>query len=182
MEKLTVRQAQGWLNKLVNICQCCAQDKDAKRRQPKCCGIGDCCEYYPGRRVIESARGTLRAALNHAMREELLSRNVAALTTLPTTRKKITRRSSWTVDEARKFLEWSRNHNDPLYPLWVLILVLGLRKGEVLGLIWPADEWPSADEDSAVIDLEWQLQRVGGHPLTHKHRLNTPAGLRDLVV
>jgi hypothetical protein len=39
------------------------------------------------------------------MREEILARNVAALTTLPTTRKKITRRSSWTVNEARKFLE-----------------------------------------------------------------------------
>ena len=27
------------------------------------------------------------------------------------------------------------------------------------------------DEDRAVIDLEWQLQRVGGHPLTHKQVL-----------
>jgi integrase len=63
-------------------------------------------------------------------------------------------------------LEWSRNHNDPIYPLWVLILVLGLRKGEALGLIWPDGDWPPGDEDSAVIDLEWQLQRVGGHPLT----------------
>jgi hypothetical protein len=47
--------------------------------------------------------------------------------------------------------------------------VLGLRKGEALGLIWPEDDddWPSADEDSAEIDLEWQLQRVGGKPLTH---------------
>lgn len=53
----------------------------------------------------------------------------------------------------------------------MLILVLALRKGEALGLIWPDDDWPPADEESAVIDLEWQLQRVGGHPLTHKHRL-----------
>ena len=68
------------------------------------------------------------------------------------------------MDEARKFLESSRNDNDPLYPLWVLIIVLGLRKGEALGLIWPEDDddWPSADEDSAEIGLEWQLQRVGG--------------------
>jgi hypothetical protein len=43
------------------------------------------------------------------------------------------RKNSWTVDEARKFLECSRNEDDPLYPLWVLILVLGLRKGEALG-------------------------------------------------
>jgi hypothetical protein len=52
----------------------------------------------------------------------------------------------------------------------VLILVLGLRKGEALGLIAPDDDWRT-DEDRAVIDLEWQLQRVGGHPLTHKQVL-----------
>jgi len=120
--------------------------------------------------VIEAPRGTLRAALNHAMREELISRNVAELVTLPKARKKNRRRNSWTVDEARKFLERSRNEDDPLYPLWVLILVLGLRKGEALGLIEPDDDWRT-DEDRAVIDLEWQLQRVGGHPLTHKQVL-----------
>jgi hypothetical protein len=48
------------------------------------------------------------------------------------------------VDRARKLPECSRNENDPLYPLWMLILVPGLRKGE------------------------WQLQRVGWHPLSRK--------------
>jgi integrase len=171
IDKLTVRETQAWINKLPGQCQCCAQGKDAARRKPKCCAIGECCEDYPSRRVIEAARGTLRAALNHAMREELISRNVAELVTLPRALKKNRRRNSWTVDEARKFLECSRNENDQLYPLWVLILLLGLRKGEALGLIEPDDGWQSTDEDTAVIDLEWQLQRVGGHPLTHKQVL-----------
>jgi integrase len=88
-------------------------------------------------------------------------------------RKKLRRRNSWTVDEARRFLESSRKDHDPLYPLWVLIIVLGLRKGEALGLIWPEDDgdWPDAAEDMAEIALEWQLQRVGGKPLTHKQQL-----------
>ena len=48
-----------------------------------------------------------------------------------------------------------------------------MRKGEALGQIWPDDEeWP-ADEDSAEIGLEWQLQHVAGHPLTHKDILKT---------
>jgi hypothetical protein len=76
--------------------------------------------------VIQAARGALRAALNHAIHEELISRNVAELAKLPKARKKLKRRSSWTVDEARKFLETSRS-DDPLYPLWMLIVVLGLR-------------------------------------------------------
>jgi integrase len=170
IDKLTVRETQTWLNKLPGICQCCAQGKDAKRRRPRCCALGECCQDFPSRRVIEASRGTLRAALNHAMREELVSRNVAELVTLPKARKRNRRKNSWTVDEARKFLECSRNEDDPLYPLWVLILVLGLRRGEALGLIEPDDDWRT-DEDGAVIDLEWQLQRVGGHPLTHKQVL-----------
>jgi integrase len=170
IDKLTVRETQAWINKIPGNCQCCAQKKDAKRRPPRCCAVGQCCEDFPSRRVIEAARGTLRAALNQAMREELTLRNVAELVTLPKARKKNRRKNSWTVDEARKFLECSRNEDDPLYPLWVLILVLGLRKGEALGLIEPDDDW-CTDEDIAVIDLEWQLQRVGGHPLTHKQVL-----------
>jgi integrase len=173
IDRLTVRETQAWLNKLAGACQCCAQGKDVARTKPRCCAVGECCQDYPSRRVIEAARATLRAALNHAMREELVSRNVAELATLPRARKKLRRRSSWTVDEARKFLESSRRENDPLYPLWVLIVVLGLRKGEALGLIWPDndDDWPAAADDSAEIALEWQLQRVGGKPLTHKHQL-----------
>jgi integrase len=173
IDRLTVRETQAWLNKLARSCQCCAQEKDTNRKSPRCCAIGACCEDYPGRRVIEAARGTLRAALNHAMREELISRNVAELVKLPKVQKKLRRRNSWTVDEARRFLESSRNDNDLLYPLWVLIIVLGLRKGEALGLIWPEDDgdWPDAAEDTAEIALEWQLQRVGGKPLTHKQQL-----------
>ena len=170
-KKLTVRVTQTWLNKLAATCQCCAQKKDATRHNPTCCAIGKCCESYPSRRVIEAARGTLRAALNNAMREELIGRNVAELVKLPKSRKKNRRKNSWTVDEARKFLECSRAEGDPLYPLWVLILVLGFRKGEALGLIEPYSGWEFADDDNALIDLEWQLQRVGGYPLTHKQVL-----------
>ncbi|GAA1784086.1 hypothetical protein [Actinomadura chokoriensis] len=40
----------------------------------------------------------------------------------------------WTVDEARKLLEAARTRRYPLSPAYVLILVLGLRRGEMLGL------------------------------------------------
>src|SRR5260370_11031920 len=111
------------------------------------------------------------------MREELISRNVAELVKLPRARKRLMRGSSWTVDEARKFLEASRSDNDPLYGLWVLILVLGLRKGEALGLTWE-----TIDQDTETIGLEWQLQRVGGHPLTHKQQLKADGSTDALPV
>ena len=50
----------------------------------------------------------------------------------PRTRK----RRWWTVDEARLFLESTRLAQEPLCAAFVLILLLGLRKGEVLGLTW----------------------------------------------
>ena len=127
--------------------------------------------------MIEGARNTLRAVLNNAKREELISRNVAELVTLPKSRKKLQRRNSWTVDEARRFLESARRDNDPLYGLWVLILVLGLRRGEGLGLV---DDDDTIDEEAEEIGLEWQLGRVGGHPLTHKHQLKADGSVETL--
>ena len=53
----------------------------------------------------------------------------------------------------------SQRDGDPLYGLWVLALVLGLRHGEALGLVWHA-----VDEEAEEIRLEWQLGRVGGSP------------------
>lgn len=167
-KKLTVRVVQEWLNRIPDTCQCCAQGKDEKRKVPRCCALGACCGDYPSRRVIEGARNTLRYALNHAMREELVSRNVATLVTLPKARTRSKRRNSWTVGEARQFLRSARDGNDPLYPLWVLMLVLGLRRGEVLGLIWE-----SIDESALEIGLEWQLVVVSGQPVKHKQQLKT---------
>lgn len=177
IDKLTVRETQTWLNKIPGNCQCCAQKKDAKRKEPRCCAAGTCCEDYPSRRVIEGARNTLRAALNNAKREELIGRNVAELVTLPKARKKLQRRNSWTVDEARRFLESSRRDNDPLYALWVLILVMGMRRGEAMGLV---DDDNTIDETAEEIGLEWQLGRVGGYPLTHKHQLKADGSVETL--
>lgn len=178
-KKLTVRVAQAWLNKLAVTCQCCAQKKDARRKEPRCCAAGACCEDYPSRRVIEGARNTLRAMLNNAIREELISRNVAELVTLPKARKKSRRRNAWTVDEARRFLESAREDEDPLYALWVLILVLGLRRGEAMGLI---DDDSIIDEAAQEIGLEWQLGRAGGYPLRHKQQLKTDGSVETLPV
>ena len=75
----------------------------------------------------------LRAGLTNAVREELIPKNVAALVRVSKPRK--TRKvKPWSVDEARHFLEDAGAANDPLYAAYVLILALGLRKGEVLGL------------------------------------------------
>jgi len=61
----------------------------------------------------------------------------------------------WTAEEARRFLESAKRDQDPLYAAYVLILVMGLCKGEVIGLPWSA-----VNLDRAELDIGWQLQRV----------------------
>ena len=63
----------------------------------------------------------------------------------------------WTVEEARQFLESARTDGDPMYAGYVLLLVLGLRRGELLGLAWE-----DLDLDAARRASRWQVQRVDG--------------------
>lgn len=162
LDKLTVRDVREWLNLLAETCQCCAQGKDAARsveqrpraRQRQCCAIGQCCESYTSRRMVQAARDALRAALTHALAEEEVSKNVAKLVKVPRPRKRKVR--PWSVAEAKEFLEFSRERSDPLYAAWALVLTLGLRRGEVLGLTWDA-----VDLDAGELYVGEQLQRIG---------------------
>ncbi|WP_246179123.1 hypothetical protein [Actinomadura decatromicini] len=53
---------------------------------------------------------------------------------LPTMRKRVCGKASWSVEAAHAFLESAQSGSDPRYAAWVLIFVMGLRKGEVLSL------------------------------------------------
>ncbi|MFI9556265.1 tyrosine recombinase XerC [Nonomuraea endophytica] len=178
LDKLTVRDVQVWINTLPKLCTCCAQKKDHKRDEAKqkCCAKGECCKSYPARYTIIGIRRTLRAALNQAIREELLSKNVAALTSLPSASqtKKRKAKTVWSVDEARRFLEHLRRVDDPLYAAYVLILVLGLRRGEVLGLTWSAVDFQTEE-----VAISHQLTRVGGQ-LLHRDTTKTDGSTTTL--
>jgi integrase len=87
------------------------------------------------------------------VRQELLDRNVAQLVQIPKQRKR--KLVPWTSEEARRFLESARSDSDPLYAAYVLALVLGLRKGEVLGLAWD-----SVNSEQSTLVPDHQLQRV----------------------
>jgi integrase len=155
LDKLNVRDVQTWLARLRDRCQCCAQGKDLDRARPRCCAAGACCHQVASPRTVRDAWMTLRIALGNAVREEVLARNVAALVRVPKARSH--KPKPWSVDEARQFLESARADNDPLYAAYVLILVLGLRRGEALGL-----GWEDVDLDAGELRVAWQLQRVGG--------------------
>ena len=67
------------------------------------------------------------------------------------------------------FLESARRDHDPLYAAYVLILVLGLRRGEALGLTWS-----DVSFDTAEVQIRWQLQRRATSSATVRPRRRAP--------
>jgi integrase len=120
-------------------------------------------------RKVQVMRTVLSAALTRAVREELISRNVARLVELPEWHAGTVR--PWTAEEARQFLAVSEP--DPLHAAFVLLILYGLRRGEVLGL-----RWQDIDFGAGTIRIEQQVQRVGGE--MHIGPVKTRAGKRNL--
>lgn len=104
-------------------------------------------------RSVQYAFVVLRKALADAMREELVKRNVTSLIEPPTSRSKTPRPPSRA--EAARLLQAAAKHR--LAVLWVVILGLGLRRGEALAL-----RWSLIDLDAGTVRLRKQVQRAGG--------------------
>ena len=169
-----------WINTLPTLCQCCAQGKDERRAEKarRCCARGLCCHDVPGSRTISDIRACLRSALSHAVRAELVTRNVAQFVTLPSVRKK--KRKAWTTDEVRIFLESARSARDAMFAAYVLAVILGLRKGEILGLTWS-----DLDLDGGELTVGRQLQRASGellHRETKTEASDDTLPLPDVVI
>lgn len=183
-DKIQVKDIRQWLNKLAVVCQCCAQGKDAARPEHKrrCCAVGKCCQGILSARSRRDARDTLRAALTCAVEDEVIARNPVRgrqMTERRAPRQRLMRQA-WTVDDARWFLESTWHAGEALYAAFVLVLVLGLRKGEVLGLAWD-----QVDLDAAELYIGGQLQRVGHGLIRREVKTKTseaPLPLPDLCV
>jgi len=109
-------------------------------------------------RTVQQAHAVLRAVLSHAVREELIGRNVARLVQVATPEPDEIR--PWSDAEARTFLQASRDHR--LHALFVVALALGLRRGELLGL-----RWADVDLRSGQLRVAQTLQRVKGEGVVY---------------
>ena len=99
---------------------------------------------------IRIMRTVLRSALHQAEREELLVRNVAALSDPP--RIGHGKGRSMSIAEAKSLLDAA--DGDRVEALYALTLTLGLRRGEALGL-----SWSDIDLESGSVDVRRQLRR-----------------------
>jgi integrase len=167
LSRLTPADIRKFLADFKGGCLCCTRRVDHKRQQDKrvCCAVGKCCQRRPSARTVQYAHAVLRSALQNAVREELLARNVARLVETPTVPHKEVQ--PMTAEEARTLLRTARDHR--LYALWLLLVSTGLRRGEVLGL-----SWNDIDLTAGQLRVRRNLQRVAGGLV-----LGTPKTLRS---
>ncbi len=111
-------------------------------------------------RTCNHVRTTLRTCLNDALRQGLVTRNVAALAR-PI--KQDDRRESiiLTPDQISSFIRIARRHPDG--PLWLVALATGARESELLGL-----RWSDVDLEARVVRISKTLQRTP-RPLREQH-------------
>ncbi|WP_033820889.1 tyrosine-type recombinase/integrase [Kitasatospora sp. MBT63] len=168
LNRLTPADVRRFLADFRAGCLCCLRRVDHRRAPEKrqCCAVAKCCERRPGARTVQYAHAVLRSSLQNAVREELLARNVARLVERPTVPHKEVQ--PMTADEVRLLLRAARGHR--LYPLWLLLVSTGLRRGEVLGLTWN-----DIDLTTRQLRVRRNLQRVTGHLI-----FSTPKTARSL--
>lgn len=99
---------------------------------------------YATLKTPQHAHITLRKALNDAVADNLIPRNVAAGITLPKHKKEI---NPLTPDQAKAFLDAARK--DRFYALYVVAVQYGLRQGELLGL-----KWSDLDLDAGTLQVQ----------------------------
>ncbi|MER6315627.1 tyrosine-type recombinase/integrase [Streptomyces sp. NPDC001581] len=155
LARLTARDVRTFLDRLGATCQCCAQGLDVIHE--RCCAIGACCTKVLSALTVAYVHSVLKSALEHAVREDELPRNVArnVKTVAPRSR----RFQPLTAAEARQFLLAARA--DRLHALYDLALRTGLRRGELLGLCWE-----DLDLDAGTANIRHSLQRTRTGGLT----------------
>ncbi|MGW4931619.1 tyrosine-type recombinase/integrase [Streptomyces sp. NPDC004166] len=134
LNRLSPADVRRFLTEFKGSCLCCLRGADHDRPEGKrgCCAVGKCCKRLPSARTVQYVHAVLRSALQQAMREELIARNVARIVETPTVTPKEVRPLDGA--EVRILLKTARTHR--LYALWLLLVSTGLRRGEALALTW----------------------------------------------
>jgi integrase len=93
--------------------------------------------------TVSKVHIVLGALLEDAVHQGLIPDNPARAkaTVKPPTKRQILEDrqevSVWSAEELRSFLSWNQTiHGDTLYPLWVVISMTGMRRGEAIALRW----------------------------------------------
>ena len=103
--------------------------------------------------TVKQLHAIIRSALQHAMREDLVPRNVAKLVVVSNPERRDV--EPLTPEEAKMLLKAAKGHD--WEALWTLYIGLGLRRGEALGL-----RWSDVDLENGRLRVVQSLQRSRG--------------------
>ena len=107
------------------------------------------------RSSLVKMRSVLGKALDHGVRRQIVSRNVARVVELPAGARRAEPGRSLTVEQASALLASTADHR--LHALFRIMLMLGLRPGEATGLTW-AD----IDFDDGIVHVRRSLKLERG--------------------
>jgi integrase len=124
-----------------------------------------------GQATVLRVFATLSSALNHAVSAGMIDANPAALVELPKPDRK--RPEPWSASELQRFLRHCSTDVD--YPLFALLALRGLRRGEALGLTW-------SDVDSRAGTLRIRRQLVVRDGGSNLERPKSRAGVRNIAL
>jgi integrase len=125
---------------------------------------------------VTRMRTVLADCLAHAERRGLVARNVATLAIMPKCEPAAVRRSL-TPDEARALLK--AGHEDRLGALIAVGLMLGLRPGELTGLLWTDINLSSTP---ATLTVSGSMKRLPDSRLVRGNVKQSKAGLRTIAL
>jgi integrase len=123
-------------------------------------------------RMVRYFHAIIHQALEQAVKEGLLARNVADATSPPTVRNRQMR--PLTEKELQAFFAVAKE--DRLFAAYVLAVTTGLRRGELLGLCWD-----SVDLEHGVITVRRQLLALKNGP-TLEETTKSESGRRSIVL
>jgi len=123
-------------------------------------------------RVVRYLHAVIRQALQQAVKEGLLARNVADATSPPTVKNKQMRPLA--EEELLAFFEAAKD--DRLFAAYVLAATTGLRRGELLGLCWDC-----VDLEKGIITVKRQLMPLRSR-LVLEETTKSKSGRRSITL
>lgn len=121
--------------------------------------------------TLHRLHATLMSALNTAVKRGLIDRNPASTVELP--RRQVSRTTTWSAEEFSSFLSAISTHR--LHLMFVMLGILGLRRGEAVAL-----RWKDIDLNAGSLRVEQSAVRVKGKTTVSSPK--SEAGSRTVAV
>jgi len=123
------------------------------------------------KRTVQHMHAVIRVSLNQALKWGIIARNPATLVRAPTPNKRES--ITLTKEQAALYLESVEDHR--WYPIYVLAITTGMRKGEILGL-----RWRDIDFERHNLSIRHTVQYLRGHNISGETK--TPSSRRMIAL